>query len=107
MKIAIAALLLLSASSALADFYDGNGLLEMCKKSNFSAATYAIGVYDAERVVADAKIENSLICLPTNVTVGQIGDIVCKYLADNPAKRHYTAARSVLAVLIDDFPCKR
>ena len=46
------------------------------------------------------------ICIPEGkFTVGQGADVVKKYLADNPAKRHLSASFLVMAAMRNSFPC--
>jgi hypothetical protein len=44
-------------------------------------------------------------CMRENVTFGQSGDIVCKYLTENPAERDKKAALLVMDALRAAFPC--
>jgi len=58
---------------------------------------YIIGVVDA----------SNLVCPENTVNVGQLSDIVIKYLKENPATRHYNATGLVQISLAPLFPCKK
>jgi Rap1a immunity proteins len=45
-------------------------------------------------------------CIPTGVTTGQVADVICKYLKDNPADRHKSAADLVTTALNDVRACR-
>ncbi len=49
-------------------------------------------------------IEN--VCVPDEVTVGQITKVVVKYLKDHPEKLHLGAGLLTMTALKDAFPCK-
>jgi hypothetical protein len=92
--------LALVASSAQAEFLDGNKLLSDMKGSHgfqMSALGYVMGVADA--------IQNAVACVPPSVLSGQVLDMVRNYLEANPAVRHLTADMIVTHVLKQAFPC--
>lgn len=69
-----------------ANFWDGNDLQMMCT-SEFPdvraiMAGYVVGALDA----------TAAHCSPSGVSVQQAADVVCKFLADNPAERHFNGA---------------
>jgi hypothetical protein len=45
-------------------------------------------------------------CVPDKVSVGQMGDVVQKYLNDNPAERHKHSTELVSTAMRRAFPCK-
>ncbi len=45
-------------------------------------------------------------CIPDAVTVGQVVDVVKKYLEANPARRHQDAGLLVYVAVTEAFPCK-
>jgi hypothetical protein len=107
-------------SQAVAAFFEnGNSLLEYCSAAEAddlremkfaSCYGYIIGAIDMMEVTNDARRGakpplKPLFCLPTNVTRGQLVDTVKKYLTDNPAHRHYSAAGIVLQAIDEAFPC--
>jgi hypothetical protein len=46
------------------------------------------------------------ICLPPNVTAGQMRDVVVAYLARNPERRHLSAMMSIVTAAVAAFPCR-
>jgi hypothetical protein len=85
------------------NFYDGNQLHTLCgangAQSSFCSG-YITGVAD---ILQNQNANN--ICLPNNATVGQITDVVKKYLVDHPETRQYTAYSEVFLALQTGFPC--
>ena len=99
MKRILIALAMLSGA-AHAEFWDGNKL-----HSNFTgtqgeqllALGYIMGVADT--------LQNVVFCPPTNVSAGQLRDMVSNYLANVPADRHLSAEGIVGKVLKSVWPC--
>lgn len=50
---------------------------------------------------------NILFCLPSGVTVGQLADLVGRYLADHPERRHASGAWLITEALSEHYPCKK
>jgi hypothetical protein len=101
MKKIIATLLFVPAM-VQAEFVTGNTLFkdmngDVVDKS--IALGYVMGVSDA--------YTNVTVCLPANVTAGQVQDVVKRYLENNPDKRHYTADSLVRDSLEKVWPCKQ
>lgn len=46
-------------------------------------------------------------CIPSSVTVGQMTDVVRKYLASHPESRHEFAPLLMRRAFIQSFPCRR
>lgn len=93
---------------AAANFRDGNDLYEDCQQHPQSALDFVIGVTDTVSDLnsfGDRKVFG--ICLPENVTSGQLRDIACQHLETEPGSRHYTAPTQVIAALLNEFPCPR
>jgi hypothetical protein len=89
---------MLVATPAVAnEGFTGNVLDTLCQESFDWCAGYAAGVLHGVRMgqMRDA------VCLPKNVTVGQVRDVITKYLRDHPEIRHY-AAGPVAAVAINN-----
>jgi hypothetical protein len=89
-------------SSASAQFINGNKLHEMCITDKASALNYSMGVADAHTF---HRKKDPLFCLPESATAGQVLDVLCKYLADRPEKRHFTASSTSLLAFSAAFPC--
>jgi hypothetical protein len=50
-------------------------------------------------------MNDGTFCLPANVTVGQMQDVVENYLREHPENRHFTAASLIADALQRKFPC--
>ena len=94
-------LALFLAGAAHAQFMDGNKLLSNLKESDsFSRGLgmgYILGVYDFGA--------GTLYCAPSNVTAGQIKDMILNYLDNIPAERHIAADITIMKVLKTVWPC--
>lgn len=92
---------LLVAASANAAFWDGNKLLAALNDDTYfrkgMALGYIMGVSDT--------LEGINHCPATNVTSGQMQDIVRNYLTNIPAQRHQSADYLILKALEIAFPC--
>jgi len=101
MKTIIAAALLAASSASSAQYINGNKLHRDTtggpQDISFSMG-YITGVADA--------YDGELFCLPPAVNVGQMTDVVRKFIIDNPKHRHLNAAAIVSVALSDVWPCK-
>lgn len=92
-------------------FDTGNTLYAQClDQTLFSqgrCVSYIRGVTDLVNTYQDAGIGSKLVCIPSNVTPGQLEDIVVKDLRDDPVTRNQGAAGLVAATLMKAFPCAR
>lgn len=103
---ALATLITTAQADALY-FRDGNRLYEGCTPSDRGTLNYILGVVDTHSLLEAQKVTKGLrFCLPDRVKAGQIVDVVCKDLRDNPATRHQGAAGLVAVALSEAFPCK-
>jgi hypothetical protein len=99
--------------SGSAQATSGNELLSRCKAQNHER-TWCLGYLQGFHnglVIADALGlrllgGTSVYCMPPNVTVGQIVDVVVRFLEQNPAIRHENAEWLTLAALTHAFPCQ-
>jgi hypothetical protein len=46
-------------------------------------------------------------CVPEGVTARQVGDVFCKFLRENPERRHYVAALLFSAAMAAAWPCSK
>lgn len=100
MKRIYALALVVCAGNTYAEFKDGNRLLRDLRGDTMDyvhALGYVTGVYDA--------LQHVIHCPPQGVTAGQVGDMVKNFLEENPALRHQSADRHVVAVLRRAWPC--
>jgi hypothetical protein len=105
-SIVIAAWLLCSPPAfAAASFKSGNELLQECTEPPVSLC---FGYIEA---VTDALVRNSLngyeACVPQEVTVGQLQNIVVQYLRQDPRDRHLGAIGLVAHAISNAFPCRQ
>ena len=93
--------LLIAPSVAMAEFWDGNSLLQRMNSDNaherVQAMGYVMGVHDVFSKVS--------VCSPQNITVGQLRDLVKDYLERNPAIRHYSADSLAVNIMKQTWPC--
>jgi hypothetical protein len=94
---------LLVSCSAHAQFTTGNRLLaDMQEPVGYTRGLslgYVMGVADAGNGVT--------FCLPSNVSAGQINDMVRSTLIETPAVRHLHASLIIDYVLSRAWPCAR
>lgn len=106
------AALLLCPTAVLADnfgaaFYDGNLMYGRCQQQPSSANMYAAGILDGSAVIEHFEMGRSSICTATNVTIGQAGAVMCRYLENHPEKRHLTASYLAMNAFREAWPCPR
>jgi hypothetical protein len=85
-------------------FVSGNHMYDVCNRPSGSrekdwCAGLAAGMTDALQ-------GESEVCVPTPVTVGQVVDVIMKYLRAHPDRRHLSAWSLTRAALQSAFPCK-
>jgi hypothetical protein len=89
-------------------FVLGNKLYGWCvddgETAQAACVQYIVGVADTEAQHEMFKA-SPWACMPDNLTDGQLRDLVIKYLRDNPAIRHNSAANLVIFALKGAFPC--
>jgi hypothetical protein len=95
------AILLCAPVMANAAFISGNDLLKNMNDTSIGirmhSLGFVVGVHDA--------FEGDLICAGSNVTAGQLRDVVHKFLTENPAQRNQSAVVLSAAALSIAFPC--
>ena len=80
-------------------FLSGNALLQECEPKPNPLCQGIVAGY------SDMLSLNGQICKPLSVTVGQVSDVVVKFLREHPANRHYSAASIARFALKNAFPC--
>ena len=100
MKTFIAICLTLLSLAANANYINGNQLHADLTGSNSDRA-FALGFVAG---VVDA-FDGDLFCTPQGANLGQLRDIVQKFLVRNPKERHRNAAAIVAIALVIDYPC--
>ena len=102
MKKQLLVLLLAATMTAQAGQYmSGNKLLEYMRSDSPVKQSVAMGY-----VMGVADSHSELLCVPENVTVRQLTDVVQALLQSQPALRHEPADVITRAALSLAFPCK-
>ncbi len=107
-QIFIAALVgvLVSGPVWAGEFDSGNFLLSTCQgKDKSYCMGYILGVYDSLKG-PNKGFKEYTFCTSGAVNMGQINDVVKKWLEDNPSQRHLAAHSLIAAALNKAFPCR-
>ena len=98
-----ALILAICCTSAQAEFHDGNKLLSMLKDGGYFNPGYAMGY-----IIGVTDMGLGIVhCAPTNVTAGQLNDMVKNYLENSPAERHLSGDLIVNRILKATWPCPK
>lgn len=103
--ILLAALL---AGTAQAASYSGNELLSELNgtpSQRFAGIRYIKGAWDGIELTQQAA-QHRAICVPNEVLVGQVVEIVSSRLSRTPELRHEEAVFFVYGALVGTWPCK-
>lgn len=65
---------------------------------------YILGVIDI--LGRGGAVAGANACIPSGPNVGQIKDIVVKWLTNNPEVRHFSAEGLVAVAISEVFPCR-
>lgn len=102
LRIAVATCMALSATSARAEWMNGNELHDMCSSTGAMdralCLSYVIGVLDGTRYL-DQPLKT-----PIGATGGQVRDVVARYLANHPDSRTLPARKLVKTAIIEAWP---
>lgn len=112
--VAAAVAIVATSPARAAGYYTGSELHASCIAQSPEAAApqkramcrgYIGGAIDA--LTLDHFLRGQQACIPNEVTLGQIIDVVTNYLRDNPASRHNGAALIARVAIVEAFPsCK-
>jgi hypothetical protein len=69
-------------------YYDGNTLLDLCRRDDNLCIAYVVGVVDGQLSAIVGTSRTLPYCTPVNSTSGQVKDVVVKFLNDHPEERH-------------------
>jgi len=94
--------LLLVCSTAQAQYQNGNSLYADLTSRTVAEQMFALGYIIG---VTDSFIRGE-VCPPTDVTQGQLLDVVTSYLASRPQTRHQPADVLVVLALRQHWPCR-
>lgn len=88
---------------------DGNAVMVFCdgdSRGKLACTAWLRGTLDMAQV-AQARSGTCEFELPRGVSLDQAQDVIVKWLKDNPAQRHHSAALLALRALGEAFPCPR
>lgn len=97
------------SSRAQEDVSSGNYWLEQCTptslqpRGGYNCTFFLSGVNEYNRYLQ--AMGTKLYCPQDGVTLGQMQNVVLKYLQDNPAQLHHPFIALVIAALTRAFPC--
>jgi hypothetical protein len=93
-----------SPNDMVGGFVEGNQLYASCRSNNpIACDSYIMGVADA--MSGHDVIYKWRACIPLNVRVQQVHDVVVKYLEANPAIRQNLGITLVADALTSAWPC--
>jgi hypothetical protein len=106
-------LALAAAATPSANYLSGGNLLEICNPASDPSGEklalctgYIAGVADANTAFGDI-LKQPLFCMPNEVLMPQLKDVVTKYLVQHPEKSRLAAATVVGSALINTYPCPK
>ena len=94
--------LLFMCGASQAQYQSGNALYSDLTDTSISSQMFAMGYVVG---VTDAFIGKEL-CVPRDVTQGQLTEVVTNFLASRPQLRHHPADILILAALGQHWACK-
>lgn len=101
MKKLLLSLLFVSASAS-AHFIDGNDLNNRIH-GDVGPRNFALGYLAG---VADA-MDGSTHCIPDGVTLGQLRELMTRFMNKNVSNRHWDASLLTMMMLQETYPCKK
>ena len=120
MILALAALPIAPANAQPRDFQDGNSIYAICGSQEhvngmrclaflkgFIVGTSAASLHFAVGTSAAETGRPLPFCLPENVTLGQLRDVIVNDLRRLPHIRHQSAQPLLMVILENAFPCRR
>lgn len=99
-----------ATSDLVITYFTANEFLQWCDgptRNKSLAQGFVAGVSDGFHVLRTVYPNEVPLCLPNNIPLGQLTDIVCVHIQNNPKERHYSASINAFKALIDAFPCKK
>ncbi|MBD9511930.1 hypothetical protein IB265_34845 [Ensifer sp. ENS10] len=80
---------------------NGQDLSDMCRSDRFASMMYVKGAADGMFAMGAEFIS----CIPNEASTQQMGDVVCKWLRDNPQHRHKKSISVVGLAFKQAWPC--
>ena len=98
------------ASAPGTGFLDGNHLYAECTSADMAdvltCQAYVMGVVDAVNT-GRATSPKAQICLPSNLGVKQVMEVVTRYLRDHVRERADAASELITVAVMRAFPCSQ
>jgi hypothetical protein len=87
---------------------DGNAILYACTTPQYAGFchTYISAVGDTLAFMRSVIKDKFPICMEGKVTSHQLGQVVVKYIHDNPKDRHLSAATIAALAFKEAWPCQ-
>lgn len=85
-------------------FADGSKVLQFCESNETADAMWCAGYISAAASAAQYESSSLKICLPSNVNIKRLTDMVVKFIKDHPEKRHFDAF-ALAVVAWSPFAC--
>lgn len=90
-------------------FIDGEQLYKYCTSTklaeNNTCAGYIGGVLDTMTTLTGSDVIKKLICIPVNVKLSTIRDVLVSYLKKHPEELGLNASSLILDPLVEAYPC--
>ena len=104
-RLILSLLVMLCFSEVHAKAMNGKMALAFCN-NNVNCALIASSYSDGFSYALSAiRAENTVFCMPSEATTGQLGRVFKQFLLDNPEKLHFTAASLAVTAFSEEFPC--
>jgi hypothetical protein len=104
---AVVAAVMAASAGAPADYRDGGRLYADClpEEADWTlfCQAYIAAIADAARY---DPVNGDKVCVPADVKLGELVDIVSRSLEAHPENRHFGAAGLVAQALGEAFPCQ-
>jgi hypothetical protein len=111
MRVRIAAIvaLLVAASPARGTYWhDGNYWQRVCLSDRLGLHDFMDGVAEGvDNATSSVSGMKSLFCIPSGVTLQQLGDVFCGYVNQHPETRHFTGGFLAMFSLVVAFRCSK
>jgi hypothetical protein len=109
-RLPTALLLLVLSPGVLADYDTGERLYQDCSSKNEFlrgyCGGYVVGVIATMvNMQRYRQLPDSVLCVPAEVSKGQLVEVVTKYLESNPPRRSRQAINLVPEALNEAYPC--
>ena len=116
-RLCLAIALLWFSAAVLAQEPDGNSLLRQCQfalDSNegqttreFMGGAYCLGMVRGIYALNDyyMSLDRAVMCLPEELTLTRLVEVVMRYLSDHPAQLHEPDTALAVLALQSAFPC--